>query len=59
MSALPMYKTCINCGSRFTYNPSIGDLGFVCKNCGKPANIPTVSKKEYPLKNILKDIFMR
>lgn len=59
MSALPMYKTCRNCGSRFTYNPSTGDLGFVCKNCGKPANYPMGSKEEYPLKNILKDIFKR
>lgn len=36
MSALPMYKTCPNCGRKFSCNPSIGNISPVCPHCGKP-----------------------
>ena len=33
MSARPMYKRCIHCHRTYTYNPSVGDFGAVCKHC--------------------------
>lgn len=38
MSSLPMYKTCTNCGNRFSYNPSTGNTGMICPRCGRPAD---------------------
>ena len=35
MSIVTMYKTCVHCGRRYTYNPSTGRLGLVCPHCGR------------------------
>lgn len=36
MSTLFMTKRCQNCHRRFTYNPSVGDFGLICRHCGMP-----------------------
>lgn len=35
MSIRMMFKRCIHCGQRYTYNPSVGDFGMFCKQCGR------------------------
>lgn len=60
MSLLPMTRQCVHCRRTYRYNPSIGDLGLVCRYCGKaqcstepqhlplqPASFPTA---ELPLR---------
>ena len=39
MSIRAMFKICGHCGKRFPYDPSVGDMGFICPYCSKPANI--------------------
>ena len=34
MSLLSMTRQCIRCHNPYHYNPSIGDLGLVCRYCG-------------------------
>jgi ssDNA-binding Zn-finger/Zn-ribbon topoisomerase 1 len=36
MTMGPLYKYCPHCKCRYTYNPSVGDLGIFCPYCGKP-----------------------
>lgn len=43
MSLLSMTRQCIHCHSPYHYNPSIGDLGLVCRYCGK-AQLPESPK---------------
>jgi hypothetical protein len=31
---LPMVRTCTHCGREYTYNPSNGNPGMLCKHCG-------------------------
>ncbi len=31
-----MSKQCIHCHRTYNYNPSVGDLGTVCKYCHRP-----------------------
>ena len=38
MSAVAMFRKCGHCGKRFPYNPSVGNMGFICPHCNKPAN---------------------
>ncbi len=45
MSAIVMYKKCANCEKKFVYNPSVGDMGFICPKCGKPADVKFNDKK--------------
>lgn len=45
MSIRPMYKTCPYCNKQFTYNPSVGDLGFICPYCRKSVTIVDNIKK--------------
>ena len=59
MSALPMLKTCANCSRRFTYNPSIGDFGSICKHCGRTTDHRMGSNTNKSPLNILTDIFKR
>ena len=35
MSLLPMTRQCVHCRRTYRYNPSTGDLGLVCRYCGK------------------------
>ena len=56
MSMLPMYKRCPNRKRRFSYNPSIGDLGLVCPNCGKPI-ISSAADKGKQTADAIKKIF--
>lgn len=35
MSLLPMTRQCIHCRRTYRYDPSTGDLGLVCRYCGK------------------------
>ena len=35
MSIIMMKKRCKFCKKEFTYNPSTGDFGKICKKCGK------------------------
>ncbi len=46
MSAIAMCKKCANCGKKFIYNPSVGDMGFICPHCGKPADTKFSAKKK-------------
>ena len=39
MTISPMYKVCGQCDRKFTYNISVGDMGFICPYCKSPANI--------------------
>ena len=39
MSIRIMTRRCIHCGRTYTFNPSVGDFGRICKHCGK-AQIP-------------------
>ncbi len=43
MSSRLITKQCIHCRRTFTYNPSVGDFGMVCKHCRKPQSV-TASK---------------
>ena len=45
MSARPMVKRCIHCFRTYTYNPSVGDLGAVCKHCRKIQIVSLVGSK--------------
>lgn len=36
MSAHIMTKQCIHCKKIYTYNPSVGDIGMLCKHCHRP-----------------------
>ncbi len=45
MSTRTMTRQCVHCKRIYTYNPSVGDMGTVCKYCHKPqlrTHIPTV-----------------
>lgn len=33
MSIRTMIRQCVRCRRMYTYNPSVGDLGMVCKLC--------------------------
>jgi len=35
MSQYILKKRCVHCGREYSYNPSAGDYGKVCKKCGK------------------------
>ena len=50
MSARIMTKQCVHCHRSYTYNPSIGDLGHVCKHCGKSQgrSLPSVKLSQLP-----------
>lgn len=37
MSLLPMTRQCVHCRRTYRYDPSTGDLGLVCRYCGKAA----------------------
>ena len=36
MSIRMMIRKCKHCGHKYTYNPSIGDMGEFCPRCHKP-----------------------
>lgn len=36
MTMHPMFKKCPKCKRKFTYNPSVGDLGLICPHCKAP-----------------------
>lgn len=36
MSIRMMFRKCRHCGHKYTYNPSIGDMGEFCPRCHKP-----------------------
>lgn len=55
MSMLPMYKRCPSCKRQFSYNPSVGDLGFVCPHC-KKAVIKSVVNEGKDVLNSIKKI---
>lgn len=52
MSILPMYKRCVYCWRKYTYNPSVGDFGEVCKFCGR---LQTKGKNQPKLRLFLQD----
>ena len=35
MSIRMMFRKCRHCGHKYTYNPSIGDMGEFCPRCHK------------------------
>ena len=35
MSLLPMTRQCVHCRRTYRYDPSTGNLGLVCRYCGK------------------------
>lgn len=45
MSIRSMVKRCIHCHRTYTYNPSVGDFGMVCKHCSKIQMINLAGKK--------------
>ena len=47
MNVVKMTRQCIYCRRVYTYNPSHGDLGFVCKYCGGQ-QFPRIVLKDYP-----------
>ena len=48
MSTRIQVKTCPACHRTYTYNPSIGDFGRICKYChGIPASKPKQKTKLY------------
>lgn len=48
MSIRIMSQRCIHCYKTYTYNPSTGDFGRICKYCMKPqrAVIPVIITKK-------------
>lgn len=46
MSLLPMTRQCVHCRRTYRYNPSTGDLGLVCRYCGKAQCSP---EPQHPL----------
>lgn len=43
MSARIMTKQCVHCKRTYTYNPSTGDLGSICKHCHRSqATLPVI-----------------
>lgn len=36
MSTTAIIRHCAHCKRTYTYNPSTGDFGLVCKHCHKP-----------------------
>ena len=46
MSIIRMEKKCKYCKKKFTYNPSTGDFGLVCKKCGMPQMADKETKDE-------------
>lgn len=47
MSFRTMTKRCIHCHRVYTYNPSVEDLGTVCKLCGR-AQLPVLATDKPP-----------
>ncbi len=47
MTMRSMTRRCTYCRRVYTYNPSVGDLGFVCKYCGR-YQLPLTLLKDYP-----------
>ena len=47
MTVVKMTKQCIYCHRVYTYNPSVGDFGLVCKYCGRQW-LPRTVLKDYP-----------
>ena len=42
MSITIMTKQCVHCKRTYTYNPSLGDMGIICKYCHRSqATIPS------------------
>lgn len=45
MSIKMMTKKCTRCHRTYSFNPSVGDMGIICKHCGYPqqAQLPSPS----------------
>lgn len=39
MSIKPIIRKCEHCGYRYTYNPSVGNLGIICPKCCKGQSV--------------------
>ena len=48
MTMRSMTKRCTYCRRVYTYNPSVGDLGLVCKYCGRSPASKLTLLKDYP-----------
>jgi len=53
MSITTMTKQCVHCKRIYTYNPSVGDFGTMCKHCNKsqtviPSSAPSTGKPGIP-----------
>lgn len=48
MSLLPMTRQCVHCRRAYRYNPSTGDLGLVCRYCGKAQCSPEPQRPPQP-----------
>lgn len=46
MGVVMIQRRCIHCHRHYPYNPSVGDLGRICKRCGQPQirRFPNVPK---------------
>lgn len=45
MNIRRMERRCPHCHRLFTYNPSAGDFGRICKHCGFVQTKPTISNR--------------
>lgn len=45
MSIRMMFRKCRHCGHKYTYNPSIGDMGEFCPRCHKPQRLKMKEEK--------------
>ena len=52
MSIRMMFRKCRHCGHKYTYNPSIGDMGEFCPRCHKPQSDMPISLNKNSVKLI-------
>lgn len=45
MSAILMTRRCNRCKRTYTYNPSLGDFGSICKHCHWPQQLTPIKVK--------------
>lgn len=43
-----MTRRCIHCRRKYTYNPSVGNLGLICPHCGKSQRMPPQRRSPKP-----------
>ena len=45
MSIVMMFRKCVHCGHKYSYNPSVGNFGEICPKC-KMIQLLGVSQKD-------------